>query len=369
MEFSFTPQQQHVYDTVGALGKEKFSARAAGYDQRTETPLANFRDLFEAGLLGLTISRELGGMGGGIAGEDPLLYLLAIEQTARYCLSTAHSLHIHCHGAHLVDQMCTRSQRERILIPVLERGSLLNATGSEPGRTSRGQYVLLTAAERVDNGYIVNGRKNYASLADAVDFNIVFGGIRGAPPAEGHIGLMIPRGAAGLTIEEGSWNPLGMRAAVSPDLRLENCFVEDANVLGKPGQYIRDRWQSKFHLSFAAQYLGGAESVFDYLVDYLPRRGTASDGYAQLRLGEIRIGTDSVRRLIYHAAWMWKQGDAQKAELASLIAKHRAIENAVTVMDRGAQIAGSTLHENIDKTAATIGKFHLGQEFDTTARL
>jgi alkylation response protein AidB-like acyl-CoA dehydrogenase len=138
MEFSFTPQQQHVYDTVGALGKEKFSARAAGYDQRTETPLANFRDLFEAGLLGLTISRELGGMGGGIAGEDPLLYLLAIEQTARYCLSTAHSLHIHCHGAHLVDQMCTRSQRERILIPVLERGSLLNATGSEPdARTMR----------------------------------------------------------------------------------------------------------------------------------------------------------------------------------------------------------------------------------------
>ena len=57
-------------------------------------------------------------------------------------------------------------------------------------------------------------------------------------------------------------------------------------------------------------------------------------------------------------------------------------------MDKAAQIAGSsafmadaplarmfrdlrvqTLHENIDKSAATIGKYHLGQEFDTTARL
>ena len=28
-----------------------------------------------------------------------------------------------------------------------------------------------------------------------------------------------------------------------------------------------------------------------------------------------------------------------------------------------------TLHENLDKTAATLGKYHLGQEFDTTARL
>jgi hypothetical protein len=28
-----------------------------------------------------------------------------------------------------------------------------------------------------------------------------------------------------------------------------------------------------------------------------------------------------------------------------------------------------TLHSNVDKTAATIGKFHLGQSFDTTDRL
>ena len=28
-----------------------------------------------------------------------------------------------------------------------------------------------------------------------------------------------------------------------------------------------------------------------------------------------------------------------------------------------------TLHENLDKTVATIGKYYLGQEFDTTARL
>jgi alkylation response protein AidB-like acyl-CoA dehydrogenase len=388
MEFSLTTQQQRVFDLVGTLGRERFFPRAARYDQLVETPLANLRDLFEAGLLGMTIRRDLGGMGGGIAGEDPLLYLLAIEQTARYCLSTAHSLHIHCHGAHLVDQLGTRAQRERILLPVLERGSLLNATGSEPGRTARGQYMLFTAADRADHGYLITGRKNYASLADAVDYNIIFASIRDLAPVEGHIGLMIPRGAQGLTIEDGSWNPLGMRGAVSPNLRLENCYVGDENVLGQPGQYIRERWQAKFHLSFAAQYLGGAESVFDYLVEYLPRRGTAMDHYAQLRLGEIRIGIDSVRRLLYYAAWCWTQGDGQRAELASLIAKHRAIENAVMVMDRGAQIAGSsafmadsalpriyrdlrmqTLHENLDQTAATIGKFHLGQEFDTTARL
>ena len=71
-----------------------------------------------------------------------------------------------------------------------------------------------------------------------------------------------------------------------------------------------------------------------------------------------------------------------------MLAKHRAIENAVIVMDKAAQIAGSsafmadsplalkfrdlriqTLHENIDKSAATLGKYHLGQSYDVTARL
>ena len=69
-------------------------------------------------------------------------------------------------------------------------------------------------------------------------------------------------------------------------------------------------------------------------------------------------------------------------------AKWQALEAAEQVATIGAQIAGSTafatdtaisrivrdlrvqtLHENVDKTAATIGKFYLGQAYDVTARL
>jgi alkylation response protein AidB-like acyl-CoA dehydrogenase len=84
---------------------------------------------------------------------------------------------------------------------------------------------------------------------------------------------------------------------------------------------------------------------------------------------------------------LWTQ-DVAAAELFSMNAKYQALGAAVTVIDKAAQIAGSsalnansplsrfirdlryqTLHENTDKTAATVGKFHLGQQFDVTARL
>jgi len=388
MNFDLSPRQRKVYETVGELARDKFAARAAKADQEAKTPVENLRDFQRAGLLGMTVSEDLGGMGSGCNGKDPLLYLLAVEQTARWCMSTAQCIHIHCHGAHYVDQVGTPKQRKEILGRVIAEGALLNATGSEPGRTSRGQYNLITIADRVDGGYKISGLKNYATLGDIVDYNVIFAGIRDKPGADGHLGVAIPKENKGVKVVDGSWNPIGMRGAASPTLRLEDCFVSDDYVLGEPGYYPRERWQARFHLSFAAQYLGGAEGIFDLVKDYLPKRGIAGDSYAQLRLGEMRVGIDSVRWLIYRAARLWTQKDRLEAELFSMVAKHRAIENAIMVMDKAAQIAGSsvfwadtpmsrffrdmrihTLHENLDKTAATLGKYHLGQDFDTTARL
>lgn len=388
MDFSFTPEQQRAYDLAGALGKEVFAPAAARHDVEASTPLGNLRALHDAGLLGLTIRKSLGGGGAGALGEDPLLSLLVVEQTARYCLSTAQCLHIHYNAAHMVDQAGTDAQRERILRPVLERGALLNLTGSEPGRTARGLYGLLTTADKVKGGYVVNGLKNYATLADDVSHNILFAVIKDQPLPDGHLGLMIPHGTPGVTVRPGSWDPMGMRGAVSPEIELRDVFVSDDDVLGSPGEFPRNRWQTKSHLSFAMQYLGASEGIFDFLVDYLPRRGTAGDSYAQLRLGEIRIAIDAARWLIYRAAWLWQQRQHAEAELFSMNAKHQALDTAVQVMDRAAQIAGSsafgqhatlsrlvrdlrvqTLHENVDKTASTIGKYHLGQPYDTSARL
>jgi alkylation response protein AidB-like acyl-CoA dehydrogenase len=313
MDFEFTKKQQDVYDAVGALGKDKFAKRAREYDVRAETPIENMKDFFDAGLMGMTISEDMGGMGSGAMGTDPLLYLLAVEQTARYCLSTSHCIHIHCHGAP------GRSGRhagaaQRILGGVMSRGDMLNATAAS-GRTARGPLQPgHRVAARVDGGYVVNGKKNYTTLGDAVAYNILFAGIKGVPMPDGHIGLLFPKGVKGLTIEEGSWNPMGMRASYSPTLLLDNCMIGDENVLGTPGFMPRDRWQARFHLSFAAQYLGGAQGVFG-----LPFRirSEARHGRGRVRnSGWARSGSaESARWLIYRAAALWQRKDIAEAEM------------------------------------------------------
>ena len=387
MNFDFSKSQQDVYELVGYLAREHFAPRAAGYDRERRLPLENLADLHAHGLLGLTIAKAHGGLGSGVMGEDPVLYLLAIEQVARVDLSTAHCLHIHLHATHLIDQTCTDAQRDALLGQVLASGALIGAVGSEPGRTARGVYGLKTIAQPIPGGVVLNGHKNYATLAEKAAFMIVFATLKDTDPIAGHLGVAVPRGAQGSRLVD-HWDPIGMRGAVSPDLMLEDCFVADDLRVGASGTYPRDRWQARHYLSLAAQYLGACEGVFDRLTDYLPRRGTAGDTYTQLRLGELRVAIDAVRWLVYRAAWVWLRGELQQAELFSLVAKHHATTSTALVMERAAQIAGSgammgdeplarmlrdlrvhTLHSNVDKTAATIGKYHLGQNFDTTDRL
>ncbi|MGO4391657.1 acyl-CoA dehydrogenase family protein [Variovorax sp. M-6] len=388
MNFNFSQSQQDLYELVGYLAREHFAARAAEAEATQSLPLQNLKDFQAHGLLGLTIAREHGGKGSGVMGEDPVLYLLAIEQTARVDLSTAHCLHIHLHACHFIDQTGTPEQRRMLLRPVLEAGELIGAVGSEPGRTARGMNMFNTVAQPLRDGYVLNGRKNYATLATVASNLIVFATLRGSEPAEGNVAIAVPRGADGFCVVDDSWDPVGMRAAISPDVLLEQCFVPGDRLIGSPGTYPRERWQARHYLSLSAQYLGACEGLFDSLSEYLPRRGTAGDSFTQLRLGEIRVAIDSVRWLVYRAAWLWTQGDLQQAELFSLVARHQATLCATSVMDKAAQIAGShaltgqgpfqrmmrdlrihTLHSNVDKSAATIGKYHLGQSFDTGDRL
>ena len=387
MNFELTKAQQNVYEIVDELGKSNFAKRAARYDEQAELPLENLLDFKDAGLLAATVGKDLGGLGGGALGEDYLLSLLIVEQTARYCLSTAQCIHIHFNGAHGVDRLGTQEQRERLLRPVVEEGALFNGTGSEPGRTARGLYNLQTVAEPVEGGYKVNGVKNYSTLADIVSYNSIGAIITGHAPPEGYLQLLVARDSPGYRPVPGSWNPSGMRGAVSPVVELTDVFVPHKNVLGPPGNGPRNRWQAKSHLSFAAQFIGGSEGIFDFLKAYIPQRGTASDGYTQLRMGEIRVAIDAARWLTYRAAWLWGR-DVQAAELISMNAKYQAIQSAILTMDKAAQIAGSsamwadsvlsrfvrdlrvqTLHNNQDKAAATVGKFHLGEPYDVTSRL
>lgn len=386
MNFSLSREQARVQNLARGLAREAFAGRAADGDLAAQVPAANLADLRSHGLLGLVIGRDLGGAGGGVQGEDPLAYLLALEQIAQVCLSTSHCLQVHCHAAHYIDQTGTQAQRERILGDVIAHGALMTTLGSEPGRTAGGARNQTTALA-TDIGWQLDGVKNYATLAGASKYLLVLADCEGdvgqpisAPAGEPflageRVALVVEVASKGVSFLEGSWDPLGMRSAVSPTVRFEQCSVPWVNTIGTSNTHFAGHWSVKADLGFAAQYIGAAEGILQRVFLAINRRGTSDDAHVQRHLGRLRFAIDGARGLLYRAAWLWTQGDEGIAAQASLGAKHQAIDVAQQLLDVVAQIVGPshfgaasdlarqyrdlrflTMREHLDRTAAQVGK-------------
>jgi alkylation response protein AidB-like acyl-CoA dehydrogenase len=363
---------------------EEFRPRGRSYDEKCSMPKENIQTLFEGGWLSATVPQALGGKGSNLDTDDPATYLQALRVIARGCSGTAHCYGVQNHGAWLISTIGTPRQIEKYIKPMVNRSFLLSSIGSEAKR--RHMYMMNTQAKRVDGGWLINGEKNYATNGPTMDFAIIFTAIEGIKDYnDNHLMLIVEPTMKGVSVDNSWYRPNGMRAAPSPIITLDNVFVPDENVLGEPGAYPRQRWQGKYHLGFAANYLGTTEGMYDWYLDYITKKGRGQDPIIQMRTGEMKIALDSARSLFNDAIIAWKTKPVVEAEIISMAAKSRAGHVAFELSHKIIHAAGSTalfdefplsryirdlethvLHAGHDRTAQIIGQSELGQSFDST---
>ncbi|WP_294923759.1 acyl-CoA dehydrogenase family protein [uncultured Paracoccus sp.] len=384
----FNPEAALQRDDIQELERlaiEEFRPRGRGYDAECSMPVENMQALFERGWLATTLPREMGGKGSNLDSDDPATYLQAIRVLARGCPGTAHNFQVHNHAAWVLNSVATPEQRELFLKPVFERPFLGTLVGSEARR--KHMYQLNTSARRTEGGWIVHGEKNYATNAmEQLGFGIIFVTIEGATDYfDSHLMVVVDHDMEGVSIDTEWYRPAGMRACPSPVITLDNVFVPDSHVLGKPGSYPRDRWQGRFHLGFTANYLGTSEGMYDWFLDYMRQKGRGKDPVLQLRVGEMKVALDAARALFHRAIIAWTEGDVVKAELTSMAAKSTAAHTAFDLSHKIIHCAGSTalfdefplsryirdlethvLHAGHDRTAQILGQSELGETFDST---
>lgn len=374
MDFGFTQEQQRLIERVNALVNERISPRAAQYDLSFEAPVEDIQDLHREGWLLANLDKRRGGLGFGLYGDDPLAFFLIDEHLAYGNPSTAHCFQVHNNALMMIDAMSSDGQIENWIEPTIKRGALIPGAGAEPLGASP------TTAKRTEGGYLVNGTKHYATNATLAEWLWI-----GRVASDSHplpIMFMLPRDTPGLRIDSEIWRPTGMRACVSPWLHLENCFVPEENLLGRPGQFLGENWMGKINFAFTANYLGSARAMYDWAVDYVRGRGGGKDSYRQLRFGELKSMIDAARLILYTAARMFKK-DPEHAMVAAHEAKWMAKETLQKLMWSAAEVCGSTslfqnhplerfyrdmhlhmIHGRHDIAAQVVGASELGEAYD-----
>ena len=165
-----------------------------------------------------------------------------------------------------------------------------------------------TRAERVDDGYLVNGSKFFVSSAGAADYYATPALVVGEVSWEERtLYLSIPREASGMEFS-GDWDPIGMRATVSRDMSLNDVWApNDAEILppGVFGQLFQR--QPHIFITFSATFLGLMQAAYDYTVAYLtgrapgvagPRSDSSASGNA---LADMLFALEATRALFYRA--------------------------------------------------------------------
>ncbi|CAA9335772.1 MAG: Acyl-CoA dehydrogenase, partial [uncultured Microvirga sp.] len=277
--FHLTEEQAALAAKARALGQAIFAERAEKYDRDAVFPTENYRDLHRAGLLGVCIPKAQGGLG-----ADYQTYAILAAEIGRYCGATALTWNMHvCStlwSGPLVDDLDMENEvraqhetrRAKHYRRIVVDGAVYSQPFSEGGAAAAGGAAFETQAKPVSGGWILNGKKIFASLAGHADYY----GVLCTEMAEGEkpsrrntLYLAIPAKAEGVSVV-GDWDPLGMRGTVSRTLLFKDVFVAEDEALMPRGIYFQaaSRWPHMF-LTLSPTYMGLAQAAYDFTVRYL----------------------------------------------------------------------------------------------------
>jgi len=265
------------------------------------------------------------------------------------------------------------------------------AWSGEPQARKPGEGMRFgTMVEKVDGGFVLNGNKVFSTSAGGARWAILLvntagpGGVRHTTASlDTQLLMACDLSDATVEIDRSWWDPIGMRATASHLVHFRRTFIPDANLIGYPGQYIKEGWQTCFIPHYAATFLGAGEAAYEYALEYITTQNKIDDPYVQHHLGQMSVNVETGHLWLRHVARLWETGMYSEAQLAGSRARH-VIEhlaedtvkhciracgarclNRPSVLERiYRDLSFYVRHDNDDHILAMIGKSALGLSHD-----
>jgi alkylation response protein AidB-like acyl-CoA dehydrogenase len=330
-----------MIQSVRDIAQRMIAPAAGDNDETGKWPETSLQPLRGAGMLGLTVPTEVGGLGLG-----PSDFVAAAEEIAAACASTAMIYVMHVCSTEMIKQSGL-PERDSILSEIASGKHLSTLAFSERGSRSHFWAPVSRAVEN-NGAHVLNCEKSWVTSAGYADSYVVSTlSTNAASPTDSTL-YYVEKGAPGLTVA-GPWNGLGLRANASAPMKLENCHVSPAARLTKDGggfeamlQVVLPWFQlgssavangiSRSALEGAAHHLGAAR--LEHLGETLSSLPTL-----RARLAKARIALDASRSLTADTARSIENPD-DGTMLKVLEAKACACETALDVTDAAMRMCG-----------------------------
>ncbi len=339
MDFQLSEEQQLLADSVRRLfdnnydfeSRKKIVASAQGSSEDTWAKLAEF------GLLGLPLSEDSGGFGGGANDLIPVMEAIGEALVLEPFAPTIAM-------ARLVERAGSPAQRDALLGSVVEGSCRLALACTEPG-SRYDQTAIAASARRDGEGWVLDGGKINVIGAPQAHQLIVSARTSGKPgEADGVSLFLVPANAGGLT-QKTYRTQDSLRAA---DITLTGVKLGADALIGTAGQGLAALDEALDFVSalLCAEAVGAMKFACDTTLEYLKTRkqfGVPIGAFQALqhRMVDMYICTEQSRSITYLACARVDGGtDAAERRRVVAAARVKIAEAARQVGQEAIQLHG-----------------------------
>jgi alkylation response protein AidB-like acyl-CoA dehydrogenase len=340
MNFEPTEDQTRIREAVREFAAAEIAPHVARWEKEERFPREILGRLGEMGVMGMMIPEAHGG-----AGADALSYVLAIEELARVCASTAVIVSVNNSVAcYPIWKFGTEAQKATIL-KELASGRALGAYALTEPQSGSDAANQKTRAIRDGSGYVLNGAKAWITNAGEAQWYVVMAMTDAAAGTRGITAFLVSAADPGLRVGAPE-DKMGLRSSKTAAIFLEDVRLPADRRLGAEGEGFTIAMTTLDHsrIGIAAQGIGIAQAAYEASVEYAKTRESFGRKLAEheaiaFQIADMRVQLEASRALTYRAALKSEMPGVRFSKESSM-AKVYATEAANAIAARAVQIFG-----------------------------
>ncbi len=366
MRIEITAEQRALETRARDLAQGEIKARAAEVDRTESYPWDNVERLKQAGFIGMTIPKELGGQGLGWMDA-----VLVIEQMAQVCAVTARIVVETNMGAISAVMAYGSQAQKRMAADMVLAGDKPAICITEPDAGSDAGGMT-TRADRRGNRFVMNGRKHWITGGGVSRLHLIFAKVYDQDGRFEGVGgfLAIRDETQGLRIVHRE-PTMGLRGIPEAEIAFEEmdlppeALVLPPRGLKKGFADLMDAYNSQ-RVGAATVALGIMEGAYETALAWSGEReqfGRPINEFQglQWKLADMSIKIAAAQALVYKAAASGVDGFPDKLMAAQ--AKILTSESAIAVVNDALQVFGARGYSRnlpLERMARDVRMFTIG---------
>jgi len=298
-----TEEQRFIQNTAQSFAENYLKPHSSHWAETHTFPTTALQEMAKLGFMGMLIPETWNGSDIG-----HLAYALVIEEIAAGDASTSTIVSVH-NGL-----VCTallnygnQEQQERFLKSMAKGDKLGAFCLTEPDAGSD-VANLKTKASKSEQGYVLNGTKQFITSGKHADFALIFALTDPTAGKNGISAFIIPTDLPGYVVSRIE-DKMGQEAAVTVQLNFDDLTISKNHLLGSEGEGYKIALSQLEcgRIGIAAQCLGIARQAFETALAFAKERVTFGKCLVQhqgvsFQLAEMATQIEAARQLTLHAA-------------------------------------------------------------------